>query len=87
MILKAKIKSEYLKAIKEGKKTMEFRQFDGTDKMEVTTEMGHTEMLKILGVSEANEEMEKAIRINNQDITWKENEPIFVFRVEPPSPR
>jgi hypothetical protein len=87
MILKTKIKSEYLKAIKEGKKTMEFRQFDGSDKMEVTTETGHTEMLKILGVSEANDEMEKAIRMNHQSIAWKENEPILVFRVEPLSPR
>lgn len=83
MILKAKIKSHYLKAILEGRKTMEFRQFGNGDRMEVTDENGHTTMLRITGASEANEELDAAVRMANKDVPWSMDEPIIVFRVEP----
>jgi len=82
LILKAKIKRKYLDKILSGQKTMEFRQFGDGDMMEVTDEFGKTTMLSIEGADVANDELERAVRINNKDITWSD-EPIFVFRIKP----
>lgn len=82
LILKAKIKRKYLEKIMSGKKTMEFRQFGNGDMMEVTDEFGKTTMLSIEGADVANEELDKAVRINNKDIRWSD-EPIMVFRIKP----
>ena len=82
MKLSAKINSKYLDDILSGKKKMEFRQFDGTDKMEVTDENGRTVTLKILSCHEASTELEGAVRREHSDIAWKESEPIMVFKVE-----
>ena len=83
MLLKAKIKAKYLDAIIEGKKTMEFRQFTGDDKMVVTDENGREVELKINSVHEASDEMASAIRRENSDIRWNEVEPIMVIKVSP----
>jgi phosphatidate phosphatase PAH1 len=83
LILKAKIKSEHLKKIMEGKKTLEFRQFDGSDRMEVTDENGRTTMLRIKGAYEADKKFEKTVKDFHRDVNWNENEPVIVFRVEP----
>ena len=83
MLLKAKIKAKYLDAIIEGKKTMEFRQFTGDDKMVVTDENGREVELKINSVHEASDEMASAIRRENADISWNEVEPIMVIKVSP----
>ena len=83
MILKAKIKKEFVDQILAGKKTMEFRQFDGKDRMEVTDENGHTTMLRIVRASEASPEMEDAIKKHHNTIKWDHTEPIIVFNVEP----
>ena len=82
LILKAKIKRKYLDKILSGQKTMEFRQFGNGDMMEVTDEFGKTTMLSIEGADVANEELDKAVRINNKDIRWSD-EPIMVFRIKP----
>lgn len=86
LILKAKIQRKYLDKILSGQKTMEFRQFNGNDLMEVTDEFGKTTMLSIEGADVANEELERAIKMNNKDIQWSE-EPILVLRVKPKSQR
>lgn len=83
MILKAKIKKEFVDQILAGKKTMEFRQFDGKDRMEVTDENGHTTMLRILRANEAGREFEDAIKKHHTTINWDNSEPIIVFTVEP----
>jgi len=86
LILKAKIQRKYLDKILSGQKTMEFRQFNGNDLMEVTDEFGKTTMLSIEGADVANEELERAIKMNNKGIKWSE-EPILVLRVKPKSQR
>ena len=83
MLLKAKIKANYLDAIIAGKKTMEFRQFTGNDVMMVTDENGRSKDLKILSMHEASDEMASAIKRENSDITWSEVEPIMVIKVQP----
>ena len=83
MLLKAKIKANYLDAIIAGKKTMEFRQFAGDDRMVVTDENGREVELKINSVHEASDEMASAIRRENADIRWNEVEPIMVIKVAP----
>ena len=83
VLLKAKIKANYLDAIIAGKKTMEFRQFAGDDKMVVTDENGREVELKINSVHEASDEMASAIRRENADIRWNEVEPIMVIKVQP----
>lgn len=83
MLLKAKIKANCLDAIIAGKKTMEFRQFAGDDKMVVTDENGREAELKINSVHEASDEMVSAIRRENADIRWNEVEPIMVIKVSP----
>ena len=83
MILKAKIKKEFVDQILTGKKTSEFRQFDGNDRMEVTDEFGHTTMLRIVRAYEAQKEYEEAIKKVHNTINWDHTEPIIVFKVEP----
>lgn len=82
MKLIAKITAKYLDKILSGDKTAEYRQFDGTDKMEVTDENGRTVTLRILSCHEASQELEGAVRREHSDIAWKETEPIMVFKVE-----
>ena len=86
MKLSAKTNSKYLNAILEGKKTMEFRQFDGTDQMEVTDENGRTVMLRIISCHEASQELEGAVRREHAEMAWKESEPIMVFKIEQEDP-
>ena len=81
MKLSAKINSKYLDKILSGEKKMEFRQFDGTDKMEVTDENGRTVTLRIISCHEASPELEGAVRREHSEIAWKETEPIMVFKV------
>ena len=83
MLLKARIKANYLDAIIEGKKTMEFRQFTGDDRMVVTDENGREAELKINSIHEASDAMSDAIRRENADIRWNEVEPIMVIKVSP----
>jgi hypothetical protein len=83
MILKAKIRKEFVDQILAGKKTCEFRQFDGKDRMEVTDEFGHTTMLRIVRAYEAQPDYEEAIKKVHNTINWDHTEPIIVFAVEP----
>jgi hypothetical protein len=81
MKLAAKINSKYLDEILAGKKTMEFRQFDGKDTMELTDENGRTETVRIERASEAGEEFERTIKSNYRNLKWLKDEPIIVFHV------
>jgi len=82
MILKAKINSKYLDDILAGRKTQEYRQFNGNDIMEVTDETGRIKQLRIKGMEEASKDLERGVKTFHKDIEWS-NEAIMVIRVEP----
>jgi uncharacterized protein with HEPN domain len=87
MRLEAKIKSNYLNDILDGSKTMEFRQFDGSDTLILTDETGRKVKCQIESVMEAGAAFEKTIRENHQDVKWKNDTegkmPIIVMHIKP----
>jgi hypothetical protein len=81
MKLIAKINSEYLDQLLEGSKTMEFRQFNGSDEIELTDETGRTETLKIERADTIGEEFEKTVKERYKNIAWT-SAPIIAFHIK-----
>lgn len=83
MLLKAKIKAEYLDKIIDGEKTMEFRQFTGDDILNLFDENGRSKDMRIVGIHEASEEMAADVMKKHSDVQWDEGEPIIVIKLAP----
>lgn len=73
MILKAKIKSNYMQQIIEGKKRIEYRQIgnDG-DIFEMTDENGRTMSCYITDAEQCTKKEEKAIKQTHRDVEWSD---------------
>ena len=82
MKLAARIKSKYLTEIMQGRKTLEYRQFDGSDKMELTDERGRHIEVDITGIFQAPPTMEASIKSGHKDVKWVDDTPIMVIGVK-----
>jgi hypothetical protein len=81
MKIVAKIKSKYLDQILRGEKPIEFRQFDGTDTMELTDETGRTVTVKIKEAFQLDDQARKVVSEIHSNVAWWLNKPIFAFRI------
>lgn len=85
MILKVKIRSNYLQQIIEGKKRMEYRQFGNNDILEMTDEKGRTCSCYITDAAPCTEKEEEAVKQLHKDVEWSDK-PIMKFVLSPRTP-
>jgi hypothetical protein len=82
MILKAKIKSNYMQQIIEGKKRIEYRQIGNGDIFEMTDENGRTMSCYITDAESCTKKEENAIKQTHRDVEWSDK-PILKLVLAP----